>query len=168
MSVLDLFSSGFFYTRPKFSKGYISASIWSWEDFRTTASMYSFMGNPFPSDLRMSGHSIHLLEAMKAINTVLYNGKCFRNIVNLHWFSLDFIDFHWLSLIFYWFYWITPNFRLNLVTLGWCNRSIEGSNTHITFKNGFPMKKYIEAMVRNSSQFQILAEIYHFENFGRV
>ena len=153
-----------FYTRQKFSKGYISASIWSWEDFRNTASMYFFMANPFPSDLRMSGHSIHRLEAMKAINTVLYNGK-FPEI------SLICIDFHWISLLsidFHWFYWITSHFRLNLVTLGWCNRLIECSNTHITFKNGFPMKKYIEAMVRNSSQLQILAEIYPFENFGRV
>ena len=30
------------------------------------------------------------------------------------------------------------------------------------------MKKYIKAMVRKSSQLQILAEIYPLENFGRV
>ena len=34
--------------------------------------------------------------------------------------------------------------------------------------NGFTMKKYVEVVLWKSSQLQILAEIYPFENFGRV
>ena len=36
----------------------ISAAITSWKDFHTTAPTYFFMGNPFPIDLRVFGHSI--------------------------------------------------------------------------------------------------------------
>ena len=83
----------FFFTHGQnFQKG-ISLRVFGVE--RTSAPQLRcifFMGNPFPSDLQMCGHSIHRLEAMKAINTVLYNGK-FPEI------SLICIDFHWISLI---------------------------------------------------------------------
>ena len=55
-----------------------------------------------------------------------------------------------------------------VVTLTHSNRCTKCSNTRISIGNEFPMKKYIEAVVRKSSQLQILAEIYPFENFGRV
>ena len=49
-------------------------------------------------------------------------------------------------------------------TLGPWNRSIECPNTCGTVKNGFPMKKYIGAVVRKSFQLPIDAERGHFEN----
>ena len=48
------------------------------------------------------------------------------------------------------------------------SRWIECPDIRKSLGNGFPMKKYIEAVVRKSSQLQILAEVYTFENFGRV
>ena len=55
-----------------------------------------------------------------------------------------------------------------LVTFTHSSRWIECPNIRKSLGNGFPMKKYIEAVVRKSSQLQILAEIYPFENFARV
>ena len=40
------------------------------------------------------------------------------------------------------------------------SRWIECPDIRKSLGNGFPMKKYIEAVVRKSSQLQILAEIY--------
>ena len=60
------FSASFWYvffdTRPKFSNWSVSASIWSREDFRTTAPTYFLIGNPFPIDLRVFGHHINRLD----------------------------------------------------------------------------------------------------------
>ena len=55
-------------------------------------------------------------------------------------------------------------FLTNLSTLGQWNRSIECPDTCGTIKNGFPMKKYVGAMVRWSFQLAIAAEQGHFEN----
>ena len=41
-----------------FSKLFISAAITSWKDIHIIAPTYFFMGNPFPVDLRVFGHSI--------------------------------------------------------------------------------------------------------------
>ena len=55
-----------------------------------------------------------------------------------------------------------------VMTLTHSKRCIECSNTRISIRNEFPTKWYIEAVVRKSSQLQILTETDHFENFGRV
>ena len=136
----------------------------SWEDFRTTAPTYFFMGSPFPIELRVFGHSIHRFEWMKVITNLPHNGE-FSEI------SLIFIDFSLISLIFHWFHWfpigfqwITVNCRSGLATLGQCNRSIECPNTRNSIGNGLPTKKYVGAVVRKSSQLIIDAEIDHSEN----
>ena len=59
-------------------------------------------------------------------------------------------------------------FLANLATLGPWNRSIECPNTCGTIKNGFPMKKYIRAVVRWSFQLVIGAEQDPFENKSPV
>ena len=51
-----------------------------------------------------------------------------------------------------------------VMTLTHSNRSIECSNTRKSIGNGFPMKKYVGAMVRKSFQLVIAAEIEPFEN----
>ena len=48
------------------------------------------------------------------------------------------------------------------------NQSKELANGSERLENGIFVQKYIEAVVRKSSRLQILAEIDHFENFGRV
>ena len=55
-----------------------------------------------------------------------------------------------------------------VMTLTHSNRMIECSNTHKSIGNGFPMKKYVVAMVRMSFQLVIAAEIDRSENIGRV
>ena len=63
----------------------------------------------------------------------------------------------------------TRSFDELVMTLTHSKRRIECSNTRISIRNEFPTKWYIEAaVVRKSSQLQILAETDHFENFGRV
>ena len=54
------------------------------------------------------------------------------------------------------------------MTLIHSNRCTECPNTHKAIGNEFYTKKYIESVVRKSAQLPILAEIHHFENFGRV
>ena len=61
-----------------------------------------------------------------------------------------------------------PLYSTVLMTFIVSSRWIECPNIRKSLGNGFPMKKYIEAVVRKSSQLQILAEIYPFENFCRV
>ena len=55
-----------------------------------------------------------------------------------------------------------------VMTLTHSNRTIECSNTHKSIGNGFPMKKYVVAMVRMSFQLVIAAEIDRSEKIGRV
>ena len=62
----------------------------------------------------------------------------------------------------------TRSFDELAMTLTHSNRCTEWPNTNKSFGNEFYAKKYIEDVVRKSSQLPILAEIHHFENFGRV
>ena len=103
MLILDKNTSGFFYTRPKFSKWSISASIWSQEDFRTIASTYFFVGNSFPIEIRVFEHSVHHFERVKVI-TSSANDRVFLGIslifIEFYRIPLIFFDFCWFSLIF--------------------------------------------------------------------
>ena len=161
----------FFYTRLWIFKWSVSASIRSWEDFRTTASMYFFMGNSIPIDIRLFEHLAHRFECVKVI-TSSSNDRGFSEI------SILFIEFYCISLIFFdfcWFSMISIDFTIisrrsfrHLMTLSELNWYKEFANGSETLKNGTFMQKYVEAVVRKSSRLQILAEIDHFENFGRV
>ena len=51
--------SAFFCRDQKISNESISMTNSSWKDFRTTAPMKFFMGNRFPIDLLVLGHSVH-------------------------------------------------------------------------------------------------------------
>ena len=86
-----------------FPKRSISATITSWESFRTTAPTYFFMGSPFPNELRVFGHSIHRFEWME-VNTNPSHNEEFSEIslicIDFHWISLISIDFHWFSIDF--------------------------------------------------------------------
>ena len=62
----------------------------------------------------------------------------------------------------------TRSFDELAMALTHSKRCTECPNTRISLGNEFPTKKYIEAVVRKSSGLQILAEIDHFENLGRV
>ena len=62
----------------------------------------------------------------------------------------------------------TRSFDELVMTLTHSNRCTKCSNTRISIGNEFPMKKYIEAVVRKSSQLRILAEVDHFEIYPRV
>ena len=62
----------------------------------------------------------------------------------------------------------TRSFDGLAMTLTHSNRCTECPNTRKSVGNEFYMRKYVEAVVRKSSQLPILAEIHHFENFGRV
>ena len=55
-----------------------------------------------------------------------------------------------------------------LVTFTHSSRWIECPNTRKSIGNGFPMKKYVGAVVRKSFQLVIAAEIEHFENKSPV
>ena len=96
----------FFACRFLISNWILSATITSWESFRTTAPMYFFMGNPFPIDLWVFEHSNHRLEWVEVITSPLHNGE-FSEIslifIDFHWISLIFIEFHWFSIDFHWF-----------------------------------------------------------------
>ena len=96
---------------------------------------------------------------MKVITNPQHNGE-FSEIslffIEFHGFFIDSIDFIDLP---------TVNCRSGLATLGQCNRSIECPNTRNSIGNGLPMKKYVGAVVRKSSQLIIDEEIDHSENF---
>ena len=98
----------FFYTRPKFSKWSISASILSPEDFRTTDTMYFFVGNSFAIDIRTFEHSMYHFECVRAI-TSPSNDRLFSEIsllfIDFDRISFIFFDFYWFSLIFVDFHW---------------------------------------------------------------
>ena len=61
-----------------------------------------------------------------------------------------------------------PLYSTVLMAFTASSRWIECPDIRKSLENGFAMKKYIEAVVRKSSRLPILAEIHHFENFGRV
>ena len=101
------FSASFWYvffdTRVLIFKWSVSASIRSWEDFRTTASMYFFMGNSFPIDIRVFEHFVHRFECVK-VTTSSSTDRVFSEIsmlfIEFYRISLIFFDFCWFSLIF--------------------------------------------------------------------
>ena len=83
----------------------IDLSQWvfgSYEDFRTTPSMYFFMGNPFPNGIWVFGHSMHRVECIRVI-TSQSQDRVFSRIsllsVEFHWFPLIIVDFLRFSLI---------------------------------------------------------------------
>ena len=62
----------------------------------------------------------------------------------------------------------TRSFDELVVTLTHSNRCTKCSNTRISIGNEFPMKKYIEAVVRKSSQLRILTETDHLKIYSCV
>ena len=154
----------FFYTRPIFSERSISAAITSWKDFRAIAPTYFFMGNPFPIDLRVFEHSIDRLHGP-------YVARFNRELAVIQWTLWKLNETHWNPYKSSKINNISENSSLCsglVMTLTHSNRSIECSNTRKSIGNGFPMKKYVGAMVRKSFQLVIAAEIDHSENIGRV
>ena len=71
----------FFGTGILFSKCSISAAITSWKDFHTTVPTYFFMGNPFPIDLLVFGHSIGRLHDPKV-------ARADRKLAVIQWKSM--------------------------------------------------------------------------------
>ena len=140
----------------------LCATITSWESFRTTAPTYFFKGNPFPIDLRVFGHSIHRLEGMKVITNPLRNGE-FPEISlifkHFHWFSLNFIDFPYISTELHLII-CRPLLRQGRVI-----DAIECPNTRESIGNGFPITKYVGAVVWKSFQLGIAAEIDQYTKY---
>ena len=134
----------------------------SGESCRTTAQTYFFKGNPFPIDLQVFGHSIHRLEGMKVITNPLRDGE-FPKI------SFIFKDFHYISLNSIDFAYISTELQLIFLsafrTLGACNRPIECPNTRKPNGNGFPMKKYVGAVVWKAFQIVIAAEMDQLQKY---
>ena len=150
----------FFRATGLFFKWSYSAAIGSWKDFRTTAPMYFVMGNPFLTVPRVFGRSI---DRFHAPNVARVEWK-WQKLAVIQWKSIKSNENHWNSMETYVNRQYFRKFLVNLARLGSWNRSIEYPNTCGTIKNGFPMKKYIGAVLRKSSQLELAAEIGPFED----
>ena len=126
------------------------------------------MGNPFPIDLRVFGHSIgrlhdpNVVKADKKIscNSVEMLGKSMK-FNEIQWNSMKINENHWKLTIF-------SEILHHVVGLWWLSspssRWIECPNTRKSIGNGFPLKKYVGAVVRKLSQLIKVVEMDAFEN----